>query len=178
MKKLLLIILIALTVSFQSCAQSTYENITYSYRAKIPTDWNLVGENKNDTIQNFSIVEWILPKITSESKGSEVQNSIEIYAYKNSDIKNIKELINHEKQKWQPFLLKTDISQEDSEFLREVITTSKIPSFDHKSKKYLIYKNGICYRIQLVCSIDTFDKNLSDFENFYSEFKIVENLKE
>ncbi|MFD1015468.1 hypothetical protein [Winogradskyella rapida] len=177
MNKLLLTFLIALTVSFQSCAQSTYENITYSYQAKIPTDWNLVGEIKNDTIQNFSITEWTLPKVISESQEIEVQNSIEVYAYENNDIKNIKELINHEKQKWQPFLLKTDISQEGSEFSREVITTSKIPSFDHKSKKYFIYKNGICYRIQLVCTIDTFDKNFSDFENFYTEFKIIENKK-
>ncbi|MBD0852649.1 hypothetical protein [Maribacter arenosus] len=178
MNKLLLIFIITLTVSLQSCAQSTYENITYSYQAKIPSDWNLAGEIKNDTIQNFSIVEWTLPKVISESKENEIQNSIEIYAWRNSEIKNINELINHEKQKWQPFLLKTDILQEDSEFSREVITTSKIPSFDHKSKKYFIYKNGICYRIQLVCTQDTFDKNLSDFENFYMEFKIVENKKE
>ena len=169
--------LIALTVSFQSCAQSAYENITYAYQAKIPTDWNLVSEIKNDTIQNFSIVEWTLPKVISESKKNEVQNYIEIYAYKNDTIKNIEELINHEEVKWQPFLLKTDISQEDSTLLREVMTTSKVPSFDYKSKKYLIYKNGICYRIQLVCTLDTFDKNLSDFENFYREFKIVENKK-
>ncbi|WP_191860326.1 hypothetical protein [Hanstruepera ponticola] len=178
MNKLLLTFLIALTINFQSYAQSIYENVTYLYQVKIPTDWNLVSEIKNDTIQKFSIVNWTLPKVISESKENEVQNSIEIYAHKNSDIKNIKELINHEKQKWQPFLLKTDISQEDSEFSREVMTTSKVPSFDHKSKKYLIYKNGICYRIQLVCTLDTFDKNLSDFENFYKEFKIVENKKE
>lgn len=119
-----------------------------------------------------------LPKVISESKGNEIQNTVEIYAYKNSDIKNIIELINHEKEKWAPFLFKIDISQEDSEFLREVMITSKVPSFDHKSKKYLIYKNGICYRIQLVCTLDTFDKNISDFENFYAVFKIFENQKE
>ena len=172
MNKLHIILLIILTVSFQSCSQSTYENITYSYRAKIPKDWILNSNIENDSIKGFSIIEWSLPKVLLESSNTEIENTVEIYAYKNSNINNIEELLEFEKRKWQAFLLDIKISSLDSDNTIEIINTSKLQSFNHKSKKYLIFNNNICYRIQLVSTLETFDKNLPVFEKFYNEFKI------
>jgi len=172
MSKLFLVSLVVLTVTFQSCGQSTFKNITYSYRAKIPTDWNLISEIKTDSVKNFSSVEWTLPKLISESSGNEIENSIEIYAYKNAGITNIEELLAYEKQKWHTFLLDVDITLLDSDNTWQIVNTSKVESFDHKSKIYLIFKNGICYRVQYVSTPDTFDRNLAVFEKFYDAFEI------
>jgi len=174
MKKLFLILLIT-TLSFQSCSQSVYENITYSYQVKIPTDWKLIGKTENDSIKDFSIIEWSLPKNTSKSDNTEIENTIEVYAYKNSNINSIAELLEFEKRKWQTFLLDIKISTLDSDNTREIVNTSKLQSFDHKSKKYLIFNNDICYRIQFVSTPETFDKNLPIFEKFYKELKINTN---
>ena len=172
MNKLHIILLIIIFVSFQSCSQSTYENITYSYRAKIPTEWKLIGKIENDSVKDFSNIEWSLPKVTSESSDTEIENTIEVYAYKNSNIKNIDELLEFEKRKWQAFLLDIKITPLDSGNTIEIVNTSKLQSFNHKSKKYLIFNNDICYRVQFVSTLETFDKNLPIFEKFYNGLKI------
>jgi hypothetical protein len=67
--------------------QTIYENNSYRFRAKIPIDWTLYGEIKNDTVKNYSIVGWGLPKVYSDLEKTEIENAISITGYKRKNKK-------------------------------------------------------------------------------------------
>jgi len=172
MKSILIPFIILLVFVNTGCRQRTYENRVYGFKVKIPCDWFVYGEIKNDTVNNYSIVDWGLPKVYSDIEKTEIENAISITGYKTDKIKNLAELIDFE------FDMKKDIITNkillDSVENRAYLVYSTIRGLNYKSKMYFVYRNGIGYVIIFTATEGTFDKNIMKFEAFFKRIKFVE----
>jgi hypothetical protein len=152
--------------------QITYENKSYGFKVIIQSDWILYGEIKNDTIKNYSIVDWGLPKVYSDLEKTEIENSISITGYKRIDIKNIDELINFEFNRTSN-VIKSKVLV-DSVLNRAYIVNSEIRGLKYKSKLYFVFRNGTGYVINFTGTPGTFDKNIMKFEDFYNNLIFID----
>jgi hypothetical protein len=155
----------------QSNSNLQYVNAAYNYEVSVPREWKIYGEIKNDSIKNFSIIDWGLPKVYSEIEKIEIENSISIRAYLDNTSKSFQSIIANEYLRIDP----TTTALEREEGIDE---NARIVYFDapngtkYKGKTYYLLEKGIAYVITFMATPGTYDINLNKFEEMYKNFRI------
>lgn len=182
MTKHLLTFVFILTGLFQACqAQEQrvnldssnyylYSNELYGFEVPVPDNWIVYGEVRHDSIKQFSIIDWGLPKVYSEIKKRKIEHSISIRAFRNSSISSLNELINSEYIRNNPVTTALEIEPENAVNSRIIYHSNN--GLEYKGKCYYRFNNGVCYVILYMATPSTFDKNILIFERFYEELSI------
>ena len=167
---LLLLTLYPCMLIGQNDSLINYSNKFHKYQVEIPNDWSIYYENKNDTIQKISIIAWGLPKTYDSILNQEVENSISIKTYNRPSIKSISDLTINERLRTDPTKTSLVWDSDGAGFQRVYFTNDGV---DYFGKIYYKFQNGIGYVITFMATEDTYDKNVGEFDLFYSKFRVI-----
>ena len=150
--------------------KNTYINEIYRFSVKVPENWKLYGQIKDDSKQHKAIADWGLPAIYSEIEKTNIENSVSITAYHKSDINSVQELIAAEYFKRNPATTALEVDTTCSN-ARIIYNTQN--GINYKGKSYFVFKNEIGYVITFMSTPGTYSKNLKAFEDFYKNIKYL-----
>lgn len=165
--KRILSVTILILISITSFGQNLYQNELYGFSCKVPTDWSIYSEMKNDKINQNSIIDWGLPKVYSELEKTTIENAVTITAYKRSEINSIEKLITLEFKRMKNNLIEKNIVEGTKNITYNVLT--KINGLFYKSQIVFIFENNIGYILNFTATKGTFDININKFLDFQKE---------
>lgn len=163
MKQILQLIILTL-ISINSIAQTLYQNEFFGFSCKVPTDWTIYSEMKNDKVNHNSIIDWGLPKVYSELEKTNIENAVTITAYKRSEINSIEKLIEYEFDRIKNNLVEKNKVEGTKNITYNVLT--KINGLIYKSQLTFIFENNIGYILNFTATKGTFDINIKKFLEF------------
>ncbi|PQB05783.1 hypothetical protein [Aureitalea marina] len=167
---ILLLVLFPFILFGQNDELVEYSNELYKYQVAIPSDWSVYYENKNDTIRKLSIISWGLPKIQDTILNQEVENSISIKAYNRPSISSLSDLQLNERLRVDPVKTAMVWDEDGGGFQRIYHSDNGI---EYYGKTFYEFKNGIGYIITFMATEGTYDKNVSKFDSFYEQFRVI-----
>lgn len=162
--KRILTIVILLIISNNCFGQTLYENQQYGYSCKVPTDWTVYSEMKNDKINQNSIIDWGLPKVYSQLEKTEIENAVTITAYKRNELNSIEKLITLEFNRMKNNLIEKSKVEGTKNITYNVLT--KINGLIYKSQLTFVFENNIGYILNFTATKGTFDININKFIEF------------
>lgn len=160
----ILSIIILIHISFNSFGQTLYQNELYGYSCKVPTDWTVYSEMKNDKINQNSIIDWGLPKVYSELEKTKIENAVTITAYKRNELNSIEKLITLEFNRMKNYLIEKSKLERTKNITYNVLT--KINGLIYKSQLTFFFENNIGYILNFTATQGTFDININKFIEF------------
>lgn len=140
-----------------------YTNSSFHFTARVPVEWKLYGEIKNDSIKKLAIADWGLPKVFSQIESTDIENSISIRAYHSQKITSLEELILFEYLRNDPTqtALEVDSTSQDAR-----IVYSTLNGLKYQGKIYFVFRNNTGYIITFMATPGTYHQNLPVFEEF------------
>lgn len=165
MTKRILLSLMILTLAVNAAlGQTNYKNKNYGFKSKVPDDWHVYAELKDDPANKRSIVDWGLPKVYSTLEKASIENSISITAYKKPSLKKMADLIKFEFERIDHMLESKKPLNSKSHTSFEVIT--KRNGLKYKSKISFVIRNNVGYVLSFTATPGTYDINLPKFDRF------------
>lgn len=166
------LLLAAMIIAFSLSGQTNYQNDKYGFSVKVPDNWKIYAEFKDDPSLKRAIIDWKLPQVYSELEKGYVENAISISAFRRTDIKNIDDLINYTLDRISQILV-------SKEPLRKTLYTScnfitKRNGFIYKSKVAFVFKNNTAYVLNYTSTPGTYDINLHLFDSLIKNVQFFE----
>lgn len=155
-------------LTFKSLGQTNadsliiFKNDAYKFEISFAKNWKFY-EFKKDTLNLVSRVEWKLPK----KHAFQEDNTILIEAYLKPNLEKVDDFYFevYEKNKKPAGMEMTRFGSNGLEIILEF-------SY-HKEKTYYTLKNGIGYVIKFNATTETYEKDLIQFENFFTNIKFL-----